>query len=266
MRHVGAAETSDFSSGDTASVGQDLPLVLLLESRPLVRQLLQSFIEASAQMRVVSAPSMREWLRSGVSAEPSIILLSISDGGRLPASLSELLIPADDRLASVPMVVHSNDRPGHQVLELLKIGVHGFIPTSISTEVAVQALRLVCAGGTFVPPSCLSSLANKAQGASDGPGFLTGRQLQVVEAIRQGKPNKIIAYELNMCESTVKVHVRAIMKKLKARNRTEVAYLYSSSMSESDERDFNSGLDTTHLKVVNGPVSYIAGVSPSSAR
>ena len=56
----------------------------------------------------------------------------------------------------------------------------------------------------------------------------------MVEAIRQGKPNKIIAYELNMCESTVKVHVRAIMKKLKARNRTEVAYLYSSSISDPD--------------------------------
>ncbi|MGU3537814.1 LuxR C-terminal-related transcriptional regulator, partial [Methylobacterium sp. A54F] len=44
-------------------------------------------------------------------------------------------------------------------------------------------------------------------------------------ALRKGTPNKIIAYELNMCESTVKVHVRNIMKKLKAKNRTEVAYL-----------------------------------------
>lgn len=41
-------------------------------------------------------------------------------------------------------------------------------------------------------------------------------------------PNKLIAYELNMCESTVKVHVRTIMKKLKARNRTEVAFLTQS--------------------------------------
>jgi DNA-binding NarL/FixJ family response regulator len=60
-------------------------------------------------------------------------------------------------------------------------------------------------------------------------GVFTHRQLQVVEAIKKGKPNKIIAYELNMCESTVKVHVRTIMKKLHARNRTQVAYLYSAS-------------------------------------
>ena len=51
------------------------------------------------------------------------------------------------------------------------------------------------------------------------------RQLSVARALRKGTPNKIIAYELNMCESTVKVHVRNIMKKLKAKNRTEIAYL-----------------------------------------
>jgi DNA-binding NarL/FixJ family response regulator len=85
-----------------------------------------------------------------------------------------------------------------------------------------------------VPSSFLCSLPDNAHQATEGQGFLTCRQLQVVEAIRQGKPNKTIAYELNMCESTVKVHVRAIMKKLKARNRTEVAYLFSSQMAGSD--------------------------------
>jgi DNA-binding NarL/FixJ family response regulator len=46
-----------------------------------------------------------------------------------------------------------------------------------------------------------------------------------VDALRRGKANKIIAYELNMKESTVKVHVRNIMKKLRATNRTQVAYI-----------------------------------------
>jgi DNA-binding NarL/FixJ family response regulator len=52
---------------------------------------------------------------------------------------------------------------------------------------------------------------------------VTVRERKVIQAIRQGKPNKVIAYELNMCESTVKVHVRNIMKKLNARNRTDIA-------------------------------------------
>ena len=55
-------------------------------------------------------------------------------------------------------------------------------------------------------------------------GF-TRRQSQILDCLRRGMANKLIAYELNMCESTVKVHVRNIMKKLKATNRTQVAYM-----------------------------------------
>jgi DNA-binding NarL/FixJ family response regulator len=55
--------------------------------------------------------------------------------------------------------------------------------------------------------------------------LLTERQMEVVEEIRHGKANKQIAYELKMSEHTVKVHLRHIMRKLKARNRTEVAVL-----------------------------------------
>ena len=54
-------------------------------------------------------------------------------------------------------------------------------------------------------------------------GLVTNRELAVIQAIQKGKSNKVIAYELNVCEGTVKVHVRNIMRKLKAKNRTDVA-------------------------------------------
>ena len=56
------------------------------------------------------------------------------------------------------------------------------------------------------------------------PSIFTARQNDVAEALRHGKANKVIAYELNMCESTVKVHIRNIMRKLNATNRTEAVY------------------------------------------
>ena len=55
------------------------------------------------------------------------------------------------------------------------------------------------------------------------PGLVTARELVVIRAIQKGKSNKVIAYDLNMSESTVKVHIRNIMKKLNAKNRTDVA-------------------------------------------
>ena len=63
--------------------------------------------------------------------------------------------------------------------------------------------------------------------------MFTGRQTAILDILCKGKPNKIIAYELGMCESTVKVHIRNIMKKLKATNRTQIAYLVRELMNES---------------------------------
>jgi DNA-binding NarL/FixJ family response regulator len=104
-------------------------------------------------------------------------------------------------------------------------GAKGYIPMTMGFELAVEAVRFVLAGGTYVPAEYLLSAIPSAVTPSrpPGAGAITGRELAVVRAIHQGKPNKIIAYELNMCESTVKVHVRHIMKKLRAKNRTDVA-------------------------------------------
>ena len=67
-------------------------------------------------------------------------------------------------------------------------------------------------------------------------GIFTPREARIAEALRKGKANKIIAYDLNLCESTVKVHIRNIMKKLKATNRTEVAYKLSESAAYAAPR------------------------------
>jgi DNA-binding NarL/FixJ family response regulator len=99
--------------------------------------------------------------------------------------------------------------------------------------VTLHALHLVRAGGVFVPVDGL--LASPSLGAKPTKstfGMFTAKQAAVIEAIRRGKANKAIAYELNMCESTVKVHVRTIMKKLKANNRTQVAYIANQMLNE----------------------------------
>jgi DNA-binding NarL/FixJ family response regulator len=125
------------------------------------------------------------------------------------------------------------------ILKAIENGARGYVPTSVSLQVAAKAIHLVAAGGIFIPPSVLFQSAQNAkdgqqtikQQAQDDNVF-TSRQISVIEALRRGKANKIIAYELNMCESTVKVHVRNIMKKLRARNRTEVAYILNTAPYE----------------------------------
>jgi DNA-binding NarL/FixJ family response regulator len=101
-------------------------------------------------------------------------------------------------------------------------------------------MRLVGAGGPFAPTSAL--LDARSPSETTPPHYdlskkvlFTARQLAVLVALRRGKANKQIAYELNMREGTVKVHVRHIMKKLRAKNRTEVAIIANDLFAATDE-------------------------------
>jgi DNA-binding NarL/FixJ family response regulator len=153
----------------------------------------------------------------------AVVLLSI-------VSLTEQ--EADAQLAqllevgpSIRSMVLARTDDLNDALTALSQGANGYISMSAGFEIFIQALRFVGAGGNYVPTQCL--LATKqAPAALPDQAFangITSREMAVIQAIRQGKPNKVIAYELNMCESTVKVHVRHIMRKLHAKNRTDVA-------------------------------------------
>jgi DNA-binding NarL/FixJ family response regulator len=128
-------------------------------------------------------------------------------------------------LEIAPVIVLCDVDCVESILAVFESGARGYIPTtSTAVEIAVEIIHLVKAGGTFVPPSILCALdlgEGVALGATRSRQF-TLRQLAVLEHLKLGKTNKIIAHELKISESTVKVHIRNIMKRLKATNRTEV--------------------------------------------
>lgn len=105
-------------------------------------------------------------------------------------------------------------------------GVRGYIPTvSTTLEMAIEIMFLINVGGTFVPPTGLAPRKNASQGPPNPTTSqsFTPRQSAVLDRLRVGKTNKIIAFELTMSESSVKMHIRNIMRKMNATNRTEVA-------------------------------------------
>ena len=134
---------------------------------------------------------------------------------------------------NLPLVLFSDLDEADDIAEAFKLGIRGYIPTSLPIQQAAEAIRLVSAGGSFLPPSilALSTRAGRVQAPSRMEEDklcekqFTPRQREVLRRLWQGKQNKLIAYELSMCESTVKVHIRHIMKKLNARNRTQVVLL-----------------------------------------
>jgi DNA-binding NarL/FixJ family response regulator len=97
-------------------------------------------------------------------------------------------------------------------------GASAFIPKSAPGQVLINALRVIIAGGTYMPTGVLAALRAEAAPAH---GELTLRQRRVLELLSTGLSNKRIARELEISEITVKAHVSAIFRKLGVANRMQ---------------------------------------------
>jgi DNA-binding NarL/FixJ family response regulator len=146
-------------------------------------------------------------------------------------------------VSSARIVLLSDVEAADNVIGAMRRGIAGYVPTSLSLKIAAEAIRLVLAGGTFVPASALTissrpepvrtkEMFNGANGSA--PIRFTLRQNQVVRHLWEGEANKAIAHELGMSEGTVKVHIKNIMKKLHATNRTQVVLITQKMFGKDD--------------------------------
>jgi DNA-binding NarL/FixJ family response regulator len=179
-----------------------------------------------------------------------LVLLGINprsslDMGALRFTVETVRAQCDD--PPIAAVLHDNDFA--LVKTLLTLGVVGIIQHTASLAIAIAAVRLMMVGGVYLPPEtmCEQSLSLAAQRTRQSNNCatqpeemrelgvhsrvepaLTVRELDVVKFLREGRQNKVIAFELGISERTVKVHLYNIMKKLQVSNRTQVAVIAGS--------------------------------------
>ena len=214
--------------------------IVVIDERVLPRDCLVKCLRMVTQNHdVLAFSTLADWQEVEKNHPPAAVIMFCSHRH----NRTDVEIEADLPFVShdgmvVPVVIISAKEDADHVVAALERGARGYIPTSLTLDIAVGAMQFVEAGGTFVPASTLTSWksANDAAAAQNGPlqRLFTTRQAAVLECLRRGKANKQIAYELSMSEGTVKVHVRNIMKKLKVHNRTEVAVLASSLFDDRD--------------------------------
>ena len=204
-------------------VGGQPPIAIVVEQRPLIRDLLSQCLSQTTGFEVFTAASVDESVKIAEANDVAIILISVTDDTDSDES-RQVLQRAAKVLVGAPIVVLSDGEQPHQVRNALLAGARGYVPTSMSLNDTIGALWFVLAGGQFLPATCIVGLGRSDAVSVAEPlrprvaEIFTARQAEVVKELCQGKPNKIIAYELKMKESTVKVHVRNIMGKLKAKN------------------------------------------------
>lgn len=161
----------------------------------------------------------------------SLIVLSVGGSSLHELQTRTVLRAVRTAFPTVPCAVLSDRTEAEEAIDAAGFGYQAFISTITPLDVVHQALAFIMNGGVYFPREALLGVTegrdhprHHANAAASG-GSLTPRQGQVLDHLRSGKSNKLIARELDMQESTVKVHVRQIMRKLGVANRTQAAIL-----------------------------------------
>jgi len=197
--------------------------ILLVDDHEQAREGVKSFLPSlDVAIELDEAGTCAQALERASERTYDLVLLDLGlpDGNGM-----EALRVLREKHPEMPLVVVSGSAETNIVFDVIDAGAMGFIPKSAPGKVLVGALRLVLAGGVYVPPTVLETPQRSGKRLPAPPASpslgLTPRQLDVLRWLIQGKPNKIIARELGVAESTVKVHCQAIFNALGVSNRTE---------------------------------------------
>ncbi len=214
----------------------------LIDSRPLTRISISNLLTTLSDDFVILPYSNIDEFVTKYLERPCKVEMIIFNLGSARISenhISNGILRLKLELPDLPFVFLSDHDELGDILDAIQIGARGYISSVFNPSTVIQSLRLVMEGGAFIPHNVLLEITEKTSmlreeerpnGAKVDPPVLqtlTSRELEVFELVRRGKSNKIIAYELGVQESTVKVHTRKIMTKLKAINRTHAAFLGS---------------------------------------
>jgi DNA-binding NarL/FixJ family response regulator len=210
--------------------------ILVVDDHPLIREAMTTVLQQlDPAIEVLEAGNCDDALATA-AREPdlALVLLDIRMPGTSGLDGLEVL---RERHPGVPVVVLSASEDRNEVMRALDLGAMGFIPKSQSSRVMIGALKLVLAGGVYLPAEVMSQPPSASAVAETEAQYqakpttldlgLTPRQTEVLGLLIQGKPNKVICRELNLAEGTVKIHVAAILKALGVTNRTQAVVVVS---------------------------------------
>jgi DNA-binding NarL/FixJ family response regulator len=201
--------------------------ILVVDDHPLYRSgVVYTLQNAGMDVHVVECAALEtafQKLDAGLQAD--LMILDLQMPGYAGLDSVRTVRSAHPEL---PVLVLSGNEDPAVVRECIELGAFGFVPKSAPSEQFQAALSLVLAGGVYLPPASLSVGAPASAAQQDAwsrlGARLTGRQRQVLLGIVQGKPNKVIARDLGLSDTTVKSHVAHILDALVVSNRTEAVY------------------------------------------
>ncbi len=194
---------------------------LVIDDHPLIHEIMPAVLrKALGEVTVATQSTLEAGLAHAAgSVPPDLVLLDLG----LPGCEGiDALTRFRMEFPQLPVVVISANCDRDSILGVLDSGANGFIPKTSKPEVIVAALRLVAAGGVYVPPEAIEDLAARMPLRTPRESMdLTERQREVLRLILKGYNNERIATELAIAPNTVKQHAHAIFTVLGVSTRAE---------------------------------------------
>lgn len=191
--------------------------VLLVDDHPIFIAGIRTVVaELDASVEIYDALTIEAAIAAAEHGVFDLVLLDLNMPGVKGLDALRLLKP---RLASAAVVIVSGTDLEQDVRAALELNAAGYIPKTHSQTQMVEALKDVLARGIYVPPSARSF--DTMDGRIELTELLTERQMDVLQALLQGKPNKVIARNLAVAEGTIKAHLEAIYQKLHVNSRLQ---------------------------------------------
>ena len=204
---------------------QEPASILLIDDHPMLRTGVKQLVSMAPDITVVGEASNGEQgIELAESLDPDLILLDLNMPGM---NGLETLDKLREKSLSGRIVVFSVSNHEEDVVTALKRGADGYLLKDMEPEDLLKALQQAAAGEmvlseALTPVLAASLRANRATSDRD-VSQLTPRERDILKLIAQGLPNKMIARRLDITESTVKVHVKHMLKKMKLKSRVEAA-------------------------------------------
>lgn len=213
--------------------------ILIIDDHRLFREGLQSLLQRRNIDVVAAVGDGYEGIKLTRELNPDIILLDM----RMPiVDGISVLIQLKKRELNMPIVILTTSSNEQDLLEALKNGASGYLLKDMEPDALVTALRDINAGKTVVAPRLTSVLVRFIQGDTtaiekQGPfSALTPREGEILKLIADGQGNKLIARNLGISDGTVKLHVKAVLRKLEVHSRVEAAVMYIEHYYRSKEQ------------------------------
>jgi two-component system nitrate/nitrite response regulator NarL len=203
---------------------------VLVGSKTLMREGLKGLLAGTSINIVAEAQRLSEVETALAGRAADLILVDVSEFGD---ELADALRALKANLPALKIVMLTDVLDGPQLAASLSAGVDGYLMKEISYEALLQSLHLVMVGEKVFPTELATLLVNGAP-STPRPGRrfvseevkgrgLSEREMQILQCLAQGDSNKIIANRLEITEATVKVHVKSLLRKIQANNRTQAA-------------------------------------------